>query len=55
MSNLDRDAVQRSLDHNGAMERLNRPEGDFKYPLGAIVVIALIAFAIYTISAWVRS
>lgn len=55
MSNLDRDAVQRSLDHNDAMERMNRPEGDFKYPIGAILVIALVAIAIYTISAWVRA
>lgn len=54
MSNLDRDFSERSIDHNHKMEEHNRPRGDFKYPMGALVVIGLLAFAVYAISSAIQ-
>lgn len=54
MSNLDRDAVQRSLDHNDAMERLNgfSEWEEVKFGIGpwiaAIAIIGGIAGIIFT-------
>lgn len=55
MKNLDRDAVSRSLDYNDRMERINKPEGDFKYPIGALALLAMLAFFLYQLSVWIRS